>query len=54
MLLKLRSQLCAFENCTKCNEISFDQDSFSEQVRDQFQMDKRNGQLLITAARNTT
>ena len=30
MALELRSQLCSFENSTKCNEISFDPDSFSE------------------------
>ena len=30
MALELRSQLCTVENSTKCNEISFDPDSFSE------------------------
>ena len=30
MALELRSQLCTFENSTKCNEISFGPHSFSE------------------------
>ena len=30
MALELLSVLCTFENPTKCNEISFDPDSFSE------------------------
>ena len=28
MALEVRSQLCTFENSTKCNEITFDLDSF--------------------------
>ena len=28
MALELLSQLCTFENSTKCNKISFDSDSF--------------------------
>ena len=28
MALELRSQLCTFENSTKCNEMTFDLDSF--------------------------
>ena len=33
MALKLRSQLCTFENSTNCNEISFDPHSFSEKLK---------------------
>ena len=33
MALELRSQLCTFENSTKCNEISFDLHSFSEWLK---------------------
>ena len=32
MLLELLSLLCAFENSTKCSKISFDSDSFLEQL----------------------
>ena len=33
MALELRSQLCTFENSTKCNEISFDPDSSSKYLK---------------------
>ena len=33
MVLERRSQLCTLENSTKCNEISFDKHSFSEQLK---------------------
>ena len=36
MVLELRTQLCTFENSTKCNEISFDQHSFSEYLKGLF------------------
>ena len=33
MALKLRSQLCTFENSTNCNEILLDPHSFSEELK---------------------
>ena len=33
MTLELRLQLCTFESSTECNKISFDQHSFSENLK---------------------
>ena len=33
MALELLSVLCTFENSTKCNEISFDPESFLENLK---------------------